>query len=148
MPCIGTCTNAKYFVVKVKLHLLGVCQATVSTASHKSHMCSHGAHVATYCHQKAVSVPAADAAAASLQQPAPSSSSEVTTQGGLMAWVLWVPTVLCDMADVPQIWWPLVCHCNCHAGSHITRPCMIDLRMSNLCIHMHVYCNVVYFDVM
>ena len=88
---------------------------------------------------KAVSVPAADAADAPLQQPAPSSSPEVTTQGGLMAWVLWVPTVLCDMADVPQIWWPLVCHCSCHAGCHIAHSCMVDLRMSSLCVHIHVY---------
>ncbi|KAL3155831.1 hypothetical protein ABBQ32_012842 [Trebouxia sp. C0010 RCD-2024] len=32
----------------------------------------------------------------------------VGTQGGVLGWILWAPTVLCDLAAVPQIWWPLV----------------------------------------
>ena len=30
------------------------------------------------------------------------------SQAGVLGWILWAPTVLCDLAAVPQIWWPLV----------------------------------------
>ena len=26
----------------------------------------------------------------------------------MLSWVMWAPTALCDMAAVPQIWWPQV----------------------------------------
>ena len=50
--------------------------------------------------------------------------AEVSAQGGLLGWVMWAPTVLCDMAAVPQIWWPMVSH-----------------APSNLCAHVHSYCS-------
>ena len=52
-----------------------------------------------------MALPATAAGGASSGQ---TSHADVSTQGGLLSWVMWAPTVLCDMAGVPQIWWPQV----------------------------------------
>jgi len=52
-----------------------------------------------------LALPATAAGGASSGQ---TSHADVSTQGGLLSWVMWAPTVLCDMAAVPQIWWPQV----------------------------------------
>ena len=40
-------------------------------------------------------------------------AAPANTPGGVLGWITWAPRVLCDLAAVPQIWWPLVSMTEC-----------------------------------
>ena len=55
---------------------------------------------------KRVSLYAEVARGTSKQRTPP--AAPANTPGGVLGWIMWAPRVLCDLAALPQIWWPLV----------------------------------------
>lgn len=113
-----TRTFNKLFMIQCFIHL--VCMLLLPKALRKCitpdrpHIIPSTAHVTPAIQIPAKTQPAeADQSGTvdSVQGGAASrqtSHADVSTQGGLLSWVMWAPTVLCDMAGVPQIWWPQV----------------------------------------
>ena len=65
-------------------------------------------HVGAAANSPASHLPAKDQHQPQQQTASSTRGEEVNGQGGALSLITWGPTVLCDMAAVPQIWWPLV----------------------------------------